>query len=170
MTNNIIEILDDINKNNNVAKYADNTALMIVLACAHNPELKFTLPAGDPPYKPAVQPLNMTPTNFMMETRKFRIFTKDRSDLSRVRKEILFIEMLEGVHPSEAKVLLAIKDQTLPKLYPRLTYEWVEKTFPGLLPTKVQSGNVSADGAPESHQTDSNQPVKRGRGRPSTKK
>jgi hypothetical protein len=166
MTKNMPEILDDLNKNDNAAKYADNTALQIVLACAHNPELKFTLPNGDPPYKPAAQPVGMTPTNFIMETRKFRIFTKDRNDISRIKKEQLFIEMLEGVHPTEAKVLLAIKDQTLPKLYPKLTYSWVEKNFPGLLPTRVESGNVSPAGSAESPQTDSSQPVKRGRGRP----
>lgn len=166
MTNTITEILNDLNKNNNIEKYRDSVPLQIVLACAHNPDLKFTLPEGAPPYKPATQPLNMTSINLLMETRRFVLFTKDRSDLSQTRKEVMFIQLLEGVHPTEAAVLLAVKDQNLTKLYPKLTYGWVEKTFPGLLPVKLNSGNVSPVGAETSPQTAPEQPVKRGRGRP----
>lgn len=167
MNKYLTEIFDDMNKNDNAAKYADNVAVQICLACALNPDLKFTLPTGAPPYKEAAQPIGMTPINLVMETRRFQIFTADRQDISRVRKETMFVQLLEGIHPTEAKLVLAIKDQNLDKLYPRITYEWVSKNFPNLLPKREvqESPNVSGESV-ESLQTDSSQPVKRGRGRP----
>lgn len=171
MNKYLTEVFDDMNKNDNAAAHADNVALQICLACAFNPDLKFALPNGAPPYKEAPQPLGMTSINLTMETRRFQIFTNDRKDISRVRKETMFVQLLEGIHPSEAKLLLAIKDQKLDSLYPRITYEWARKNFPNVVPEGVAqpSPNVVGESA-TNPQTDSSQPVKRGRGRPSTKK
>jgi hypothetical protein len=171
MNKYLTEIFDDINKNDNASKHADNVALQICIACSFNPDLKFALPSGAPPYKEAPQPMGMTSINLTMETRRFQLFTNDRKDISRVRKETMFVQLLEGIHPSEAKLLIAIKDQNLESIYPRITYEWARKNFPQLVPERVEqeSPNVAGESV-ESPQTDSSQPVKRGRGRPSKAK
>ena len=44
-----------------------------------------------------------------------------RDSLTPVKREGLFIEMLESVPHAEAKILLAIKDQRLDKIYPKIT-------------------------------------------------
>jgi hypothetical protein len=62
----------------------------------------------------------MSPANFTQEMRRLYIFTKAQP-LARLRREQLFIELLESVHPSEAKILCAIKDQTLDKMYKNIT-------------------------------------------------
>jgi hypothetical protein len=35
----------------------------------------------------------------------------------------MFIQLLENVHPSEAKLVIAIKDQTITELYPNITLD-----------------------------------------------
>ena len=35
------------------------------------------------------------------------------------------MQLLENIHPSEAKMMLAIKDQKLTKLYPKITHKLV---------------------------------------------
>ena len=62
----------------------------------------------------------MFPTNMYLEARRIGYIFK-REDLKPIKREGLFIEMLESVSPEEAKILLAIKDQRLDKIYPKIT-------------------------------------------------
>lgn len=140
MSKFITEMLTEMNNDPKVAaKYKDNASLQFVFEFAFNPARKFLLPETDPPYKKDAAPLGMSPANFHMEVKKFYIFT--RKDLTPVRRESLFINLLESLHPSEAAVLLAVKDQNLPKLYPKLTHKvlyeagFVQST-PPLAPVK----------------------------------
>ena len=114
-------ILEEINKDSTtITKYRDNVGLRFIFQYAFIPEQKFDLPDGDPPFKPDAAPIGMSPANLIMETKKLYIFTKAK-ELNKVRKEHLFIQLLESVHPSEAKLLLAVKDQKLNKLYKNVT-------------------------------------------------
>lgn len=40
-----------------------------------------------------------------------------------MRREQLFIQLLESVHPSEAKLVIAIKEQAISTLYPNITLD-----------------------------------------------
>ena len=120
-TKYIVEILNEVNDDPSaLAKYKDNSALRFVFQHAFLPEHKFDLPEGTPPFKEDAGPLGMSPANFTQETKKFYIFTKAKQ-LVKARKEHLFIQLIENIHPSEAKVLIAIKDQKLNKLYKKIT-------------------------------------------------
>lgn len=140
MTKNIPEMLDEINKDTILLeKYRENAALKFIFQCAFIPEQKFELPEGDPPYKQDSAPIGMSPANLMMETKKFYVFTKAKQ-IPKVRKEQLFIQLLENVHPTEAKLLLAIKDQKLNKLYKNVTADLVANY--GFIPYQnLKSGN-----------------------------
>ena len=70
--------------------------------------------------KKADEPDGMFPTNMYLEARRIGYIFK-REDLKPIKREGLFIEMLESVSPEEAKILLAIKDQRLDKIYPKIT-------------------------------------------------
>lgn len=121
MTKYIPEILEEINANPEaLEKYKDSAALRLLFEHAFLPEKKFDLPEGDPPFKPDTAPIGMTPGNLYQELRRLYVFTPARV-LSKVRKEQLFIQLLENIHPSEAKVILAVKDQKLNKLYKNVT-------------------------------------------------
>ena len=52
--------------------------------------------------------------------------------LTQLRRESLFISMLESLHPKEAMVVIQVKDKKLK--YRGLTYKLVKETFPEILP------------------------------------
>lgn len=121
MSKYITEILEEVNKDPKaLEKYKTNAALKFIFQYAFIPEQKFDLPEGAPPFKEDPAPLGMSRANFVMETKKLYIFTKQK-ELNKVRKEHLFIQLLENIHPSEAKLLIAVKDQKLNKLYKKVT-------------------------------------------------
>lgn len=119
----ITEILQEVN--DDITKVSQYQFLNAVFQYAFLPEKKFILPEGEPPYKKDAAPQGMSVSNFYQEIRRFYIFT--RSDLSSVKRESLFISMLEGLHPSEAEILILIKDQNLSSKYPNITSELLTK-------------------------------------------
>jgi len=131
MTKFVIEILKGINeKPETIVNHAANVALKMCLYYAFDVRNKWLLPEGEPPYKQDAAPIGMSPANFQMETKRFYLFA--RQDLNATRREALFIQILEGVHPSEAELLLAIKDQDLGRLFPNITYELVTQICPDI--------------------------------------
>jgi len=97
-----------------ITKYKDNGALRLIFEHAFDPDKKFFLPEGDPPFKEDAAPIGMSPANLHMEARKLYVFC--RADLNKLRRESLFIQLLENLHPYESKLILAIKDQKLTKM------------------------------------------------------
>jgi hypothetical protein len=136
----IPEILEEINKNPAaIQDYKNNAALILLFQYAFLPEKKFDLPEGAPPYKRDSAPIGMSPIVFMTEFRRFYIFTKEKQ-LPKIRKEALFVQLLESIHPSEAEILLCIKDQNLNRLYSNITRDIIESA--GFIP-KRESKNES---------------------------
>ncbi len=107
-------------------------ALLEILKYSFHPEIKFLLPAGDPPYNTVVDP-SENPTYLYGLIRKLYLFVEGGNDnLKPDRREYLFIELLESVHEEEVKLLLQIKDK---KIKCRgLTYQLIKETFPDLIP------------------------------------
>jgi len=127
----LTEVLEEINSDpKTIEKYKNDVALKMLLEYAYLPEKKFDLPEGDPPYKPDDAPIGMSPANLRMEIKRLYIFK--REDLKPLRREQLFINLLESVHPDEAKLLLAVKEQKLNKLYKKVTRKVVEEA--GFIP------------------------------------
>jgi len=124
MTKYVTEMLEDIQSDpTRINNYKDSNILKFVFEHAFNPDKKFVLPEGNPPYKEDSAPIGMSPANLIMEVKKFYVFC--RVDLNAVRRETLFVQLLENVHPTEAVLLLAIKDQTLSKMYKKITHKLV---------------------------------------------
>lgn len=125
-------LLNEINQDpKKIAENKDNFLLKVICAHAFLPQYKFLLPEGEPPFKPAAEPLGMTPTNLYAECKKFHgIFCNEK--LKPIKRESLFIGLLEGIHPTEAQVLIAVKDQKLAKLYPKIT--WKLASDAGIIP------------------------------------
>lgn len=120
-------------------KYS-SPALKAVLGYTYDPTVKWLLPEGTPPYKPTDD--IDTHSVFYAEIRKLYLFTDGPSDaqknLKQTRREQLFIEILESIHPDDAKVLIAMKDRRLP--YKGLTAKLVQEAFPNM--TKHWDSNV----------------------------
>jgi len=134
MAKYITEILQAINTDpKKIEQYKGNGALRLIFEHAFLEEKKFALPEGDPPFKKDAAPIGMTPANLYQETRKLYIYC--RTDLKQLRKETLFVQLLENIHPLEAELVLAIKDQKLTKLYPKITHKLVAEA--GFIPAPV---------------------------------
>lgn len=115
--------IDWLRRNNSVT-------LESVLRGAFDASIKWLLPEGTPPYK--ANDLVDQHHRLYSETRKFYLFIKGgKPDLKQIRRESLYIELLEAVDPEDAKLLLAIKDKKMP--YPGITKELVNKAFPGII-------------------------------------
>ena len=124
-------MLNEINSDpKSIDKYKDNFLLKVIFAHSFLPDYKMLLPEGEPPFKAGAEPMGMTPTNLFAEAKRFYVFM--RKDLAAIKRESLFIGMLEGIHPDEAKIVIAVKDQKLQKLYPKITWKLVSDA--GIIP------------------------------------
>jgi hypothetical protein len=126
MAKSLTEILADINADyKNAEKYIkQKPALSVIFQHAYMKDKKFLLPEGEPPYKPSIEPVGMTPVNLIQELRRFYVFC--RADLPQLKRETMFVGLLEGISADEVKLMMAVKDQKLSKLYPKLTKKWAE--------------------------------------------
>ena len=60
------------------------------------------------------------------------MFVKGGNDsLSTIRRETIFIQMLEGLHPKEADIVIAVKDKNLEDMYD-VSFEVVEEAYPDI--------------------------------------
>ena len=92
--------------------------------------IKFILPEGAPPYKP--NPYPGQELRLFAENRRLYLFIEGQSpNINRIRREQLFIEILEAVSPQDALLLIAMKDKTMP--YEGITGKVVAEAFPGLI-------------------------------------
>lgn len=108
-----------------------------ILRINFDESVDMNLPEGEPPFrKEGGKPVGYQETNIIKEFRRFYIWLDPKQTLTKIRKEKLFIEMLEGLHVSEAEVLCLAKDRKLQNKYKSLSYELVREAFPDLLPAK----------------------------------
>lgn len=123
MSKYLTEVLEEINADASaLVKYRENGALRLLFEYAYDPAKKMILPEGNPPFKEDPAPIGMSPANLMMEVKKLYVFC--RADLTPLRRETIFIQLLEGLHPTEAKLILAVKDQDLTPLYKNLSHKF----------------------------------------------
>ena len=90
------------------------------------------LPEGNVPYKPNENPLGTDHSSLRREQRNLYMFVKGGNDaLSTIRRETIFIQMLEGLHPKEADIVIAVKDKNLEDMYD-VSFEVVEEAYPDI--------------------------------------
>jgi hypothetical protein len=119
----------------------DSEPLRIILQSAFHPQVKFLLPETDPPYTQGEELLDAQGMLYT-EARKMYLFVAGgHQTLKQAKREQLFIEMLESIDPEDAKLMLAVKNKTLP--YP-LSYDTIEKAYPGLIPPRTTFPEVQA--------------------------
>jgi hypothetical protein len=107
-----------------------NQLMLQLLKYTFDDKIVFALPDGAPPYKPC-QVLD-NEAGLYQEARRLYLFVQGgHPDLTQLRRETLFIQVLESIPPEEATLLLAVKDKKLP--YKNITKELVQEAFPRLL-------------------------------------
>ena len=113
-----------------VLKQYDTPGMRMILKGAFDPKIEWDLPEGTPPYIANEAPAGTEHTYLEVEAKRLYNFAVGGNDqLNKIRKETLFIQMLEGLHASEAKVLIDVKNKSLNKTYKGLTSEMVKEAF-----------------------------------------
>ena len=130
------EILTKVNnakdKPKKIAVLQQNASapLKQVLKGAFDSSIVWDLPAGDPPYIANEAPIGTEHGLLRNEAKRLWHFVKGAdNDLTKTQKETMFIQMLEGLHQDEAKVLLGMKNKSLNKMYKGLTESVVKEAF-----------------------------------------
>lgn len=108
----------------------DSPVLRYILQLAYDPKIQWKLPEGKPPYKPA-EFLDQE-SRLYQEARRLYLFLEGGNDnLKPIKREMLFINLLESLAPADAELLCEVKEKRLP--HKNITPELVKEAFPGIL-------------------------------------
>lgn len=169
----LFELLDEIAKaKDNQAKIDlikknDSQQLRNLFYANFSDKIQFLLPLEPTPYKPLAVPTGLAETHLMKELTKLYLFYRGgHPTLTQVKREQLWIQLLERLQDKEAEVLETLKNKDLTSRY-GITRGLIERIYPNLLeapaPTCVNPGpkvTLAPKVAP------SDEPQRRGRGRP----
>ncbi len=100
--------------------------LHFVVMHAFDPRIKFLLPEEDPSYTP----LQTGEGQGMLysQARKLYLFLEGSpTALTQLKREMLFIQLLESIDPKDATLLLSIKNKKLP--YKTITEQLIKEAF-----------------------------------------
>ena len=110
----------------------DDLALKAILIWNFDPTAISVLPEGPVPYKENEVPVGTDHTSLRREWKNLYHFVKGGNDrLSAIRRETMFVQMLEGLHPEEAKIVCLVKDKDLESKY-KITYDIVQQAYPDI--------------------------------------
>ena len=132
----ISEILDKVSKAKskqekvNILRENDHQSLRMVIKSSFDPKIEWALPDGDVPYTRKDAPEGTEHTSLSYESRKLYHFIKGGDNqITQNKREAMFVQMLEGLHESEAAVLVAAKDKKLHQMYKGLSKNVVVEAF-----------------------------------------
>jgi len=121
-----------------VLKQYETEALKAILIWNFDETVVSMLPEGEVPFEKNDVPVGTDHTSLRKEWRNLYHFVKGGNDsLSKTRRESMFIQILEGLHPSESEILCLVKDKELESKY-KLNKSVVESAY-----TDIQWGGRS---------------------------
>jgi hypothetical protein len=88
------------------------------------------LPEGDVPFTPNDAPAGTDHTRLEQQYRGLYRFFKGGAKLPTLKRESMFVQLLEGLSHEEADLLVLVKDGQLNKEYKRITKAVVQEAFP----------------------------------------
>lgn len=115
--------------------------LEMFLKAALDPNIEWMVPEGDVPFIPNDAPDGTEHTRLSNEMRNCHNYVKmnrdylnmpaviGNPDLNTARREMMFIQLLEGLHQDEANLLVVAKDKNLSRKYKGLTAAAVQEAF-----------------------------------------
>ena len=108
----------------------DSVPLRQVLKGAFHPDIEWLLPKGDVPYTANDAPIGTEHTILQQEAKRLYLFTKGGdTTLTNTKREILFIQMLEGLCAEEAEFLVAVVNKKVNNKYKGFTANLVKDAF-----------------------------------------
>ena len=132
----LTEVLELVSKQRSKAKKIevlqeyDTDALRAILIW--NYEAVSMLPEGAVPYKPNESPKGTAHQQLSQEYKRLYHFVKGGNDaLKPLRRESMFIQLLEGLHEDEAALLVKVKDSRLEDLY-KVNLNIIKEAYPDI--------------------------------------
>ena len=133
------EILELVNEQKTKAKkvqilkeYRDDS-LTAILIWNFDESIESAIPEGQVPYKPNEVPVGTDHTSLRREWKTLYHFVKGGNDkLNNLRRETMFVQMLEGLHPDEAAIVCLVKDKNLTDKY-KVTLDQVKEAYPDIV-------------------------------------
>ena len=115
-------------------------ALEMFLKSAFDPKVTWLLPEGDTPYMPNEAPDGTEHTILDREALKFYNYVQlernppdgpivGNPNINTMRREMMFVQLLEGLSAGEAECVIAAKERTLSKKYKGLTAKMIQDAF-----------------------------------------
>jgi len=115
-----------------VLKENESLHLKAILIWNFDDTVVSVLPEGEVPYNKNEAPAGTEHTYLAHEWKVLYNFVKGGNDFLRpVKREQLFLQLLEGLHPDEADIVCMVKDKNLTEKY-KLTRPVVEEAFPDI--------------------------------------
>ena len=132
----ISEILDKVSKVKtkqekvNILREHNHPSLRMVIKSSFDANIEWALPEGEVPFTRNDAPEGTEHSSLSYESRKLYHFIKGGNpQISQNKRESMFVQMLEGLHESEADVLVAAKDKKLHQVYKGLSAPVVKEAF-----------------------------------------
>ena len=116
-----IKLLQDLN----------TPALRMLFIINFDDSVVSLLPPGDVPYTPNEAPDGTQHTILEKEARLLHHFFKGGSNVSQVKREQMFVQMLEGLNSGEAEALVLAKDKRIGKRW-KITKACVSEAYPSI--------------------------------------
>ena len=113
-----------------VLRQHNTDALRMILKSSFDPKIVWQLPEGEVPFSPNDAPEGTEHTVLAMEARKLYNFIQGGNNaLTQNKREMMFVQLLEGLHQTEAYMLVDAKDKILHKRYKGLSSAVVKEAF-----------------------------------------
>lgn len=137
ITLNVFEVLQKVStakkkaEKISILKQNDSAALRTIIQGCYHPKINLDLPEGDPPYEEC--DIHNAPSNLHRKWKDFGYFTGSHTKkLGKIKIERMFIQLLESIHPEDAKVVLQMKEK---KPFKGISSALVKEVYPNLMPS-----------------------------------
>ena len=121
------EVAEKIKK---VLRDNNSVPLRQVLKAAFDPKIQWALPKGEVPYTVNDAPLGTEHTVLSQQAKRLYLFIKGGDNtLKQNKRELLFVQMLEGLSADEAEFLVAVVNQKVNNKYKGFTANLVKEAF-----------------------------------------
>ena len=108
----------------------NSASLRMVIKSSFDPNIEWALPEGEVPYVPNEAPEGTEHNVLSYEARKLYHYIKGGNNtITQNKREVMFVQLLEGLHESEADLIVAAKDKVLHQKYKGLSANVVREAF-----------------------------------------
>mgnify|MGYP001380184427 FL=1 len=118
----------------NLLQKHNSNALRQVLIMNFDESVISMLPEGEVPYTPNDAPIGTDHTRLETEYKGLYRFVKGGQDkLPSLKRETMFVQLLEGLSKDEAELICLAKDKKITSKYKRITKAVVQEAFPQIV-------------------------------------